>query len=95
MAAGTSGIGVGLTRSTGDYYQLGDYVDLERNKKRKQFEDQEKTNSEAKKLKRCDPCDIYIAYLPERFRESDLRNLFEEYGIEISNIRFIRYRNHP
>ena len=54
----------------------------------KQFEDQEKTNFEAKNLKRCDPYDIYIGSIPVRFSESDLRNLFEEYGIDIFNIRF-------
>ena len=56
----------------------------ERNKKHKQFEDQEKTNSEAKKLKRPE---IFIAHFPARFLQSDLMNLFEDYGIEISSIR--------
>ena len=54
--------------------------------KRKKFEDQEKTNSEEKKLKRCDPCDIFIADFPKYFIEIDLSNLFLEYGIKISNI---------
>ena len=56
----------------------------DRNKK--QLEDQEKTNSEEKKLKRCDPCDIFIADFPKYFIEIDLSNLFLEYGIKISNI---------
>ena len=60
----------------------------------KQFEDQEKTNSEAKKLKRSDPYDIYIADFPESFIESDLSDLFEEYGIEISNILIKRSLTH-
>ena len=34
------------------------------------------------------PGEIYIAHFPDRFSESDLRHLFEEFGIEISNIRF-------
>ena len=65
------------------------FLDLERNKKRKQYEDQEKKDSEAKKLKRSsDSYDISIAYFPEWFKASDLKNLFEEYRIEIFNISF-------
>ena len=65
------------------------FLDLERNKKRKQYEDQEKKDSEAKKLKRSsDSYDISIAHFPEWFRASDLKNLFEEYRIEIFNISF-------
>ena len=69
-------------------------IKAERNKKHKQFEDQEKTNSEAKKLKRTYPRIIFITYFPARFSESDLRNLFEDYGIEISSICFKRGRKH-
>ena len=57
---------------------------------RKKFEVQEKMNSEPKKLKRRDPFEIYIAHFPERFSEYGLKNLFEEYEIEIFNIRFKR-----
>ena len=49
---------------------------------KKQLEDHEKMNSEAKK----NPCDIYIADFPKYFIEIDLSNLFLEYGIDIYNI---------
>ena len=62
---------------------------------RQQFEDQEKMNSEAKELKRCDPCEIFIADFPDNFIEIDLSNLFQEYGIEISNIRLRHNGIHP
>ena len=51
--------------------------------------------SEAKKLKRCDPCEIFIADFPDNFIEIDLSNLFQEYGIEISNIRLRHNGIHP
>ena len=41
------------------------------------------------------PCDIYIADFPESFIESDLSDLFEEYGIEISHIRLKHNEIHP
>ena len=67
-----------------NYFNEIQFINEDRNKK--QLEDQEKTNSEEKKLKRCDPCDIFIADFPKYFIEIDLSNLFLEYGIKISNI---------
>ena len=59
---------------------------------RQQFEDQEKMHSEAKELKRCE---IFIANFPDNFIGIDLSNLFQEYGIEISNIRLKHNGIHP
>ena len=63
------------------------YSRIEDHRNQRQFEDyNEKMNSEAKKMKRCDPCDIFIADFPKYFIEIDLSNLFLEYGIDIYNI---------
>ena len=69
------------------------YVRNEDNRNQKPFGDHEKMNSEAKKLRRYDPYEIYVAFFPEKFTEYGLKNLFEEYEIEIFNIRFKRDQN--
>ena len=71
----------------------GSKLEVKKARRSQEFDVQEKMNSEPKKLKRRDPFEIYIAHFPERFSEYGLKNLFEEYEIEIFNIRFKRDQN--
>ena len=72
----------------------GSKLEVKKARRSQELDVQEKMNSEAKKLKRRDPYEIYIAFFPEKFStEYGLKNLFEEYGVEIFNIRFKRYQN--
>ena len=72
----------------------GSKLEVKKARRSQELDVQEKMNSEAKKLKRRDPYEIYIAFFPEKFStEYGLKNLFEEYEIEIFNIRFKRDQN--
>ena len=71
----------------------GSKLEVKKARRSQELDVQEKMNSETKKLRRCDPCEIYIAFFPEGFTQYGLKNLFEEYGVEIFNIRFKRYQN--
>ena len=71
----------------------GSKLEVKKARRSQEFDVQEKMNSEAKKLRRYDPYEIYIAFFPEKFTEYGLKNLFEEYEIEIFNIRFKRDQN--